>query len=128
MMSWNSFSQNVTKDSLKVKTIQLTSPIARLVVKDLIKKDALSDEVQLMQSVLTSTNDKLLAQTDLLANVQVQNANLTFIVSQKDLQIKEYEKAKSDLEKALKKERATKKLYKIGSAIGAAAVLLNILK
>ena len=97
-------------------------------VKDLIKKDALSDEVQLMQSVLTSTNDKLLAQTDLLANVQVQNANLTFIVSQKDLQIKEYEKAKSDLEKALKKERATKKLYKIGSAIGAAAVLLNVLK
>ena len=81
-----------------------------------------------MQSVLTSTNDKLLAQTDLLANVQVQNANLTFIVSQKDLQIKEYEKAKSDLEKALKKERATKKLYKIGSAIGAASVLLNVLK
>ena len=32
-----------------------------------------------------------------------------------------------DLKKALKRERTIKKLYKLGSTIGVAAILLNVL-
>ena len=58
MMSWNAFSQNDI-DSTK---IQLTKPIAKLVIKDLIQFDGLSVEMQTMQSILTETNNKLLTQ------------------------------------------------------------------
>ena len=80
-----------------------------------------------MQKILTATNDKLLAQSDLVVNLQVQTANLQTIIDQKNKQIEAYNQAKSDLEKALKRERRTKKLYKIGSTVGAAAILLNVL-
>ena len=55
MMSWNSFSQNVI-DSTQ---IQLTKPIARLVIKDLIQFDGLSNEMQVMQTILTETNHEV---------------------------------------------------------------------
>lgn len=80
-----------------------------------------------MQKILTATNDKLLAQSDLVVNLQVQTSNLQTIIDQKNKQIEAYDQAKADLEKALKRERRTKKLYKIGSTIGAAAILLNVL-
>jgi len=44
MMSLSVFSQNVTKDST---AIQLRKPIARLVIKDLIKGDGAHQEVAL---------------------------------------------------------------------------------
>ena len=80
-----------------------------------------------MQKILTATNDKLLAQSDLVVNLQVQTSTLQTIIDQKNKQIEAYNQAKADLEKALKRERRTKKLYKIGSTIGAAAILLNVL-
>ena len=126
MISWSSFSQTVTKkDSLK--TIQLTSPIAKLVVKDLIKGDAASDEVKAMQTILTVTNDKLLAQSDLVFNLKLQTNTLQSIIEQKNGQIKTQEELSKELQKALKKANRQKKLYQIGSAVGAAAILLNVL-
>src|SRR6056300_567017 len=102
MISWSSFSQTVTKkDSLK--TIQLTSPIAKLVVKDLIKGDAASDEVKAMQTILTVTNDKLLAQSDLVFNLKLQTNTLQSIIEQKNGQIKTQEELSKELQKALKK-------------------------
>ena len=80
-----------------------------------------------MQNILTSTNDKLLTQSDLVVNLKIQIANFESMVAQKDKQLQAYELAKKDLEKALKRERRTKKLYKIGATVGAAAVLLNVL-
>lgn len=126
MISWSSFSQTDTEiDSSK--TIQLTNPIARLVVKDLIKGDAASDEVKAMQKILSATNDKLLTQSDLVANLKMQVSTYNGIISQKDEQFKTQQELSKDLEKALKKANRTKKIYQIGSAIGAAAILLNVL-
>jgi hypothetical protein len=126
MISWSSFSQTDTEiDSSK--TIQLTNPIARLVVKDLIKGDAASDEVKAMQKILSATNDKLLTQSDLVTNLKMQVSTYTGIISQKDEQFKTQQELSKDLEKALKKANRTKKIYQIGSAIGAAAILLNVL-
>ena len=98
-----------------------------MVVKDLIKGDAASDEVKAMQTILTVTNDKLLAQSDLVINLKMQTATLQSIIEQKDGQIKTQEELSKELQKALKKANRQKKLYQIGSAVGAAAILLNVL-
>ena len=77
MMSLNAFSQNAI-DSTK---IQLTKPIAKLVIKDLIQFDGLSIEMQTMQSILTETNNKLLTQSDLVTNLEMQNNNLQGVIN-----------------------------------------------
>jgi len=123
MMSWKGFSQTDTIP----KPIVLTKPVARLVIKDLVKADAAAKEVQAMQKILTVTNDKLLTQSDLVLNLKTQVINFQRIVEQKDGQIKTQAELSAELQKALKKERRTKKLYQIGSAIGAAAILLNVI-
>ena len=126
MISWSSFSQtDIEIDSSK--TIQLTNPIAKLVVKDLIKGDAASDEVKAMQKILTVTNDKLLTQSDLVSNLKLQVNTFQRIIDQKDEQFNTQKELQNDLESALKKANRQKKLYQIGSAIGAAAILLNVL-
>lgn len=119
MMSWKGFSQTDTIP----KPIVLTKPIARLVIKDLVTGDAAEKQLQAMQQILNVTNDKLLTQSDLVLNLKTQVINYQQIIEQKDSQFKTQEQLSKDLQKALKRERRTKKLYQIGSLIGAAAVV-----
>lgn len=123
MMSWKSFSQI---DTIQ-KPIVLTKPVARLVIKDLVKGDAATKELEAMYRILTVTNDKLLTQSDLVTNLKTQIYNFERIVEQKDSQLKTQAELTVDLQKALRKEKRNKKLYQAGSAIGVAAILLNIL-
>ena len=123
MMSWNSFSQNVTDNQ-----IQLTKPIARLVIKDLIQFDGLSEEMQTMQTILTETNNKLLTQGTLVANLKTQVENYQKIISKQETQLDTSEELSDQLQKELKKQARTQKLYKVGSIIGAAALGLLIVK
>ena len=82
----SSFSQTGTeKDS--TKTIQLSNPIAKLVVKDLIQGDASSKELDAMVKLISVTNDKLITQSDLVANLKFQTSTLNSIILQKDNQI-----------------------------------------
>lgn len=122
MMSWNSFSQNVTDSQ-----IQLTKPIARLVIKDLIQFDGLSQEVETMQIILTETNNKLIAQGNLNANLKTQVANYKKIIEQKDQQFSTQEELTKRLQTDLKKQKIRTKLMGgagLALAIGA-AVLIN---
>ena len=122
MMSWNSFSQNVTDSQ-----IQLTKPIARLVIKDLIQFDGLSQEVETMQIILTETNNKLIAQGSLNANLKTQVANYKKIIEQKDQQFSTQEELNKRLQQDLKKQKIRTKLMGgagLAIAIGA-AVLIN---
>ena len=123
MMSWNSFSQNVTDNQ-----IQLTKPIARLVIKDLIQFDGLSEEMQTMQTILTETNNKLLTQGTLVANLKTQVENYQKIISKQETQLDTSEELSDQLHKELKKQARTQKLYKVGSIVGAAALGLLIVK
>jgi len=124
MMSWKGFSQTDTIP----KPIVLTKPVARLVIKDLVTGDAAERQLKSMQEILKVTNEKLLTQSDLVVNLKGQVLNYQRIIEQKDSQFKTQEELSKDLQKALKKERRTKKLYQIGSAIGAAAILLNVVQ
>jgi len=123
-MSWKSFSQNDTISS----TIQLTKPIARYVIKDLIQFDGLSKEISTVQSILTETNNKLLVQTELVTNLKTQILNYESIVANKTEQVENARQATESLQKALKKERRAKKLYQVGSAIGGGAILLLLVQ
>jgi len=124
MMSWNATSQSVT-DSTK---IQLTKPIAKLVVKDLISGDGLKLEVKTLNELLLETNNKLETQTVLVTNLESQVLNYQTIIDQKDLQLGTSSQLTEELNKQLKKEARAKKLYKIGSTVGAAAVLLLLIQ
>ena len=122
----SSFSQTGTeKDS--TKTIQLSNPIAKLVVKDLIQGDASSKELDAMVKLISVTNDKLITQSDLVANLKFQTSTLNSIILQKDNQIETTAQLSKDLQAALKKANRQKKLYQIGSAIGGAAILLQVI-
>lgn len=124
MMSWNSFSQNVT-DSTQ---IQLTKPVAKLVIKDLIQFDGLSQEMQTMQTILTETNEKLLTQGTLVANLKTQVENYQSIIEKKDSQMVKASELSKELQKELKKQARQKKLYQIGSTVGVVATALLLIK
>jgi hypothetical protein len=124
-MSWNSFSQSDTQDSIR---IQLAKPIAKLVIKDLIKYDGLTQEVKTVRSILDETNNKLQSQSELVLNLRSQIFNYQSLIATKDEQFEQQQKAIQDLQKSLKKANRTKKLYKIGSTIGIASTALLLLK
>ena len=123
-MSWNSFSQSVT-DSTQ---IQLTKPVAKLVIKDLIQFDGLSKEMMTMQTILTETNNKLLTQGTLVANLKTQVANYQSIIDEKDAQMIEASKLSKELQKELKKQARAKKLYQVGSTVGVVALALLLVQ
>jgi hypothetical protein len=123
-MSWNSFSQSDTSSS----TIQLVKPVAKLVIKDLIQFDGLTQEMQSMQTILSETNQKLLTQGELVSNLKTQVLNTQKMLEKKDNQLNSQKNATISLQKSLKKERRKTKLYKITSTIGGAAILLLLVQ
>ena len=100
-MSSNVFSQTAT-DSTK---IQLTKPIAKLVIKDLIQFDGLSVEMQTMQTILTETNNKLITQNQLVTNLELQNNNLESVIKELNSKYEVQAKLSDDLETALRKQK-----------------------
>ena len=120
-VNFKSFSQTDTR-------VLLTEPVARLVIKDLVTFDGLKLQYDLTLKRLQTLEEKTLTLQEVINNLQLQLDNRSNVIEQKNAQIENYESISEDLKKALKRERATKKLYKIGSAIGVSALLLNMLK
>tara|TARA_B100001564_G_scaffold276197_1_gene237968 strand:+ start:3167 stop:3544 length:378 start_codon:yes stop_codon:yes gene_type:complete len=124
MLSWSVSSQNVI-DSTRIR---LTKPVAKLVVKDLIIGDGLKLEVQTLNELLAETNSKLDVTKNLVTNLETQVNNYQKIIDNKDLQLGTSSELSEKLKKQLEKEQRAKKLYKIGSTVGAAAVLLLLIQ
>jgi cell division protein FtsL len=122
-ISFKSFSQTATEPS----TVFLTEPVAKLVVKDLVSYDGLLAESKAVREQLTALNSKIVTLEEVIKNLKLQLDNRNSVISQKDLQIVEYQNMSEDLKKEVKRLSRIGKIYKIGSAIGAAAILLNIL-
>ena len=123
-MSFKAFSQNAT-DSTR---IQLTKPIAKLVIKDLIQFDGLSTEMQTMQTILSETNNKLVTQNQLVVNLQLQNNNLESVIRELNKKYDTQSSLTKDFEVALKRQKRQSTIYKIGTTVGAAAVLLLLVQ
>ena len=119
-MSWSGFSQIAT-DTVK---IQLTKPVAKLVIQDLIKFDASYMEIETLQQILKETNLKIDTQNELNTNLKSQIETYRTMLSTKDEQLDTSQDMSKELEKAYKKERRLKKFYQITSMVGGAAILL----
>lgn len=128
MMSLNVFSQNDTSKSKDSTKIQLTKPVAKLVIKDLIKGDGLSTELKTVKDLLSQTNLKLTTQTTLVTNLESQIDNYNRLLVQEQSKFSTQEALSKELETALRKQRNKTRLYKIGTYIGAAAVGILIIK
>jgi len=120
-----SFSQTVTKtDSI----VPLQIPIAKLVIKDIIKGDGTLLELKETQKELQLTNQKILLKDNIISNLNNKIDNLDYIINQKDSQFK-LEREKSDsLLKELKGQRTKTFLYKLGMYAGVIATSVLILK
>ena len=123
-MSFNAFSQSAT-DSTK---IQLTKPIAKLVIKDLIQFDGLSTEMQTKQTILSETNNKLIIQNQLVTNIQLQNTNLESVIRELNKKYETQSSLTKDFEVALKRQKRQSTIYKIGTTVGAVATLLLLVQ
>jgi archaellum component FlaC len=124
LVNWNGFSQTDI-DSVK---IQLTKPIAKLVIQDLIKFDASYMEIETLQQILKETNSKIDTQNELNTNLRSQIETYRKMLSTKDEQLDTSKSMSEELEKAYKRERRTKKFYQITSAVGGAAILLLLVQ
>lgn len=124
-MSSNAFSQT---DTTKINQIQLTKPIARLVIKDLIKYDGLSREVESLNLLVAESNKKISAQVKLISNLETQNISLEDVICTLNKKYETQERLTKEFQTALKKQKRQTKLFKIGSIAGAVAVGLLIVK
>jgi len=123
MMSLKSFSQTAT-DSV---TIQLSKPIAKLVIKDLIKLDGLETELLATKVLLKVTNKKLDTQGELNTNLNTQVSTLQEIIQTQEKQVKDQEALSKLLQRDLKKQKLKTRLTSGAGVILAigAAVLIN---
>ncbi len=124
MTSWKGFSQNDTNDSL----IQLTKPVAKLVVQDLIKYDGLTLEVKSLEDLLSQNEFKINTQSSLIVNLESQIGNYESVIANLNKKYDTSQKLSEDLEKALRKQKRQARLYKIGSGVGAVAILLLLVQ
>ena len=122
-----SFSQTATKTNVDT-IVALKVPVAKLVIKDLIKGDGAIAEVNDLNKVITLKDQQigLYKEKDSLKDQKI--SNLEVIITKKDEQFS-LERAKSEsLLKELKSQRTKTFLYKIGSFVGIIATSLLLIK
>jgi hypothetical protein len=120
MMSLKSFSQNVT-DSTK---IQLRKPIARLVIKDLIKGDGAKQELVLFKDKVNLLGQKLILKDSIISNLNLKlDTSDAISLTQSDQLLVSQELSKR-LQKDLKKQKLKTKLM---GGVGIAGVVLAVL-
>jgi hypothetical protein len=103
----NSFSQT---DTTKVK---INTPIARLVVKDLIIGDGCIEELKLTQTKVIKLEAREVQKDAIIKLLNEKDENNKLIIHTQGLQISQYEKLSDDLHKELKSQRRGKLFWKI---------------
>lgn len=122
-----SFSQTVIKTNIDT-IVPLKVPVAKLVIKDLIKGDGDALEIKELNRVILLKDDQisLFKQKDTLKDQKI--SNLELIIVKKDQQF-DLERQKSEsLLKELKGQRRKTFLYKVGTFVGVIATSSLLLK
>jgi len=117
LVSFKSFSQNDTIVSLK-------QPIAKLVIKDLISGDGAKLELLSIQELLKLEQKKVILKDSVIGKLDTKVLNLESIILKKDEQFSLEAEKSLQLEKELKGQRRKTFLYKVGTYIGAGALLV----
>ena len=117
LVSFKSFSQNDT-------IVSLREPVAKLVIKDLIEGDGTKVELISTLELLKLEQKKVVLKDSVIGTLNTKVLNLESIILKKDEQFGlEREKSKQ-LEKELKGQRRKTFLYKVGTYVGAGALLV----
>lgn len=121
MMSFKSFSQTVTDTS----KIQLTRPIAKAAIIDILKGDNAKEQIKLLENIKSELETKSLTQVILVNNLTTQITNYKSIIVDKDLQIENHIKISETYKKAYQKEKRSKLLWKLatGAAIATGIII-----
>jgi len=112
LLTLNSFSQT---DTTKVK---INTPIARLVVKDLLLGDSCFEELKLTQQKLVKIQERETQKDNIIKLLNEKDENNKYIIHQQELQIGQYAHLTDDLHKELKSERRGKLFWKITTYVG----------
>ena len=128
MMNLKGFSQNVIKkspqDSVK---IQLTKPIAKLVIKDLITGDGLKKELNLVEDKIEILQQKIVLKDSIIFSLNSQIYNFNSILSTKSNQLLLSQDLSKKLQVDLKKQKFKNKLT-IGGSVVAVIITALIVK
>ena len=122
-----SFSQTVIKTNIDT-IVPLKVPVAKLVIKDLIKGDGAIAEITELNKVIGLKDEQigLFKQKDTLKDQKI--SNLELIISKKDEQFSLERQKSESLLKELKGQRRKTFFYKVGSFIGVIATSMLLLK
>ena len=122
-----SFSQTVTKTNVDT-VVALKVPVAKLVIKDLMKGDGAVAEVIELNKVVSLKDEQigLYKQKDSLKDQKI--GNLELIITKKDEQFGLERQKSESLFKELKGQRRKTFLYKVGSFVGIIMTSLYLLK
>ena len=121
LVSFKSFSQTDTIVSLK-------EPIARLVIKDLVKGDGTLIELKQTQELLILEQKKVVLKDSVIGNLTIKIVNLESIISKKDEQFGLERQKSESLLKELKKEKRKTFFYKLGTYAAGVVTILYLSK
>lgn len=96
----------------------------KLVIKDLVTFDGLKLELIETKDLLRLSHDKLTLKDSVITNLNGKVLNLQSIITKKDEQFNLEAKKSLQLQKELKGQRRKTFLYKVGTYIGAGALLV----
>jgi uncharacterized protein YPO0396 len=108
----NSFSQT---DTTKVK---IDTPIAKLVVKDLIKGDGCVDELKLTQEKVIKLEARETQKDTIISLLEDKDKNNQFIIATQKSQLELSQELSNKLHKELKGQRTKTFLWKVGTFAG----------
>lgn len=113
-------------DTTKVK---LKVPVAKLVIKDIIKGDGCDIELKLTQEKLIKTEEREKEKDSHIVLLEEKDKNNNFMLGKKDEQLKVSEDLTKSLHKELKGQRTKTFLWKVGTYAGIiASTYLIIIK
>jgi oligoendopeptidase F len=108
--------------------VKLEVPIVRLVIKDLVTFDGLKLQLVETEKLLQLSDKKIILKDSIITNMETKVVNFETIITKKDEQFSLERQKSESLLKELKQEKRKGFFYKIGSGIGAAAIILLLVK
>lgn len=122
----SSFSQTDTKtpktdtsitqsDTTKIR---IKVPVAKLVIKDVLKGDGCKIELKLTQEKLIKTEEREKEKDFNIVLLEEKDKNNNFMLNKKDKQLKVSEELTNNLHKELKGQRIKTFLWKVGTFLG----------
>jgi len=121
-MSLQGFSQSATDST----SIQLKKPIARLVIKDLIKGDGAKNELALTLSKIKLLEQKIVLKDSVILNLNSQVGNFKSIMLTKTDQLFLSQELSKRLQTDLKKQKFKNKLTAGAGVVAVVAAILLV--